>query len=550
MPPYKCGRHYHERTKKNKQVINDLATEGYYYSHKNINPVKMDLYSGYLGKVPVCVNIENNKIYLETIYTSSQNRKILIKIIDITENNLSDSYVYPVEHLTRLNAVCIDKDENVYKYVVTVLCYLRINELEHVQDNIDKYKKLYEEAVTPVIKTRITKEHPELVNDTKMMSPSYYKRVLQQSLEYNSRVDIMFAVLEYLEFISKMTNGHIDTINNQDILICLSGVPKLDNAYWNGSYMIFGNGDSIFYPLASLDVIGHELTHGLVQGICDLEYRGHSGALNESYADIFGTMLEFYVYDKYSNKLLQKSDWCIGEDLAINKSCLRNMQDPHSCEQPAKMYDQYYVDPNSMIDYGGVHINSGIPNHCFYLTSQSVDKYEALKMFINCLYKLFRQSNFFGFSETLSKLSNNKSINTSLSQVGLAGPGTVPGPTRPSPIPVPVPSPSPYPSPKPIPVPSPIPSPVPRPSPYPIPVPRPVPSPSPYPFPSPYPSPSQYPYPYPRYPTQNSFAQYTLDPMFTSSYLQYVNDYNAYLEYYARVHLSDENKPDETVNSN
>jgi Zn-dependent metalloprotease len=59
--------------------------------------------------------------------------------------------------------------------------------------------------------------------------------------------------------------------------------------------MVFGNGDTQFYPLTSIDVIGHELTHGLIQGLPDLEYKAHSGALNESYADIVGTTFEFYI---------------------------------------------------------------------------------------------------------------------------------------------------------------------------------------------------------------------------------------------------------------
>ena len=101
--------------------------------------MNVELYSGYLGKVPIVVNIENNKMYLETLYTTSKNRNIYVKIIDIIENKLSDTYVYPVTYLTQLNAVCIDKDENLYKYVVTILCYLRINEMEHVQDNVNKY---------------------------------------------------------------------------------------------------------------------------------------------------------------------------------------------------------------------------------------------------------------------------------------------------------------------------------------------------------------------------------------------------------------------------
>ena len=277
MVQHKCGRHYIERNRKNKQEFAGPIAENQLHLQK-ITISKVELYSSYLGKVPVYAKAEEDNIYLETVYITEKKRSIYIKILDLLENSLSDSYVYPVEHLMQLRAVCINKSENLYKYAVTLLCYIRINKMENAQDNVDKYTKLYNEVTTPAIKYRIETEHPELVAENNTVSSKYYKKILQKALEYNSRVDILFAALEYLEFINRMTNGNIETINNQNILIFISGVPKLDNAYWNGSYMIFGNGDSMFYPLTSLDVIGHELTHGLIQGVCDLEYRGHSGA--------------------------------------------------------------------------------------------------------------------------------------------------------------------------------------------------------------------------------------------------------------------------------
>lgn len=495
MVQHKCGRHYIERNKKNKQEFSGPIAEGP-HPFQRITPSKVELYSSYLGKVPVNARNDEDNVYLETVYITEKNRSIYIKVLDLLENNLSDTYVYPLEHLMHLKVVCINKNENLYKYALTLLCYIKINKMENANDNVIKYTKLYNDVTNQIIKDRISKEYPELISESNVLSSKFYKKILQKALEYNSRVDLLFAALEYLEFINRMTNGNIETINNQNILIFISGVPKLDNAYWNGSYMVFGNGDSMFYPLASLDVIGHELTHGLIQGVCDLEYRGHSGALNESYADIFGAMLEFYVYDKYPDRLFGKYDWRIGEDLAIEKSCLRNMQDPHACEQPSKMYDEYYIDPNSMIDYGGVHINSGIPNHCFYLSSQYMDKYEVLKLFIDCLHKLFRQSNFAGFSDTLANLSANDNIYQALDKVGL--------PQISKPKPQPIPQPQPIPKPQPIPQ-LPIPNPRPKPIPPPYPYPR---YPYPYPYPGQYPPYPQYPYPghYPPYPGQYPYS--------------------------------------------
>jgi hypothetical protein len=419
MVQYKCGRHYIERNKKNKQEFKGFLP-GTHCGLNKITISNIELYSSYIGKVPISTRYENDNIYLETIYTTKQNRNIYIKILDLLENNLYDSYIYPLDQLMNLKAVCINKNENIYKYAVTLLCYININKMENSSDNVLKYTKLFNEINNQEISNRLSVEYPELMYDTNLLSTKYYKKILQKALEYNSRIDIMFAALEYLDFINTITNGQIDTINNQNILIFISGVPKLDNAYWNGSYMIFGNGDNLFYPLTSIDVIGHELTHGLIQGVCDLIYQGHSGALNESYADIFGTMLEFFIYNKYPNKLFGKEDWLIGEDVMIDSICLRNMKNPHLSEQPSRMYDEYYIDPTSMIDYGGVHINSGIPNYCFYLISQNINKYKALQIFIECLYKLVRYSNFYSFSETLLSISRDEYIYNALYKVGLS----------------------------------------------------------------------------------------------------------------------------------
>jgi hypothetical protein len=95
------------------------------------------------------------------------------------------------------------------------------------------------------------------------------------------------------------------------------------------------------------------------------------------------------------------------------------MKNPHLSEQPSKMYDKFYIDPTSMIDYGGVHINSGIPNYCFYLISQHINKFKTLQLFIECLYKLSRYSNFYIFSEQLLNISYDKNIYYALYEVGL-----------------------------------------------------------------------------------------------------------------------------------
>lgn len=141
----------------------------------------------------------------------------------------------------------------------------------------------------------------------------------------------------------------------------------LDNAYWNGEFMGYGNGNQAFEPLAgALDVAGHEMTHGVIENTARLEYRNQSGALNESFADIFGVLID-------------RDDWTLGEDIvksgAFPSGALRSLQDPNQGGrslrdrgfQPKNMSQYVFLRDTPEEDNGGVHINSGIPNHAFYL---------------------------------------------------------------------------------------------------------------------------------------------------------------------------------------
>jgi Zn-dependent metalloprotease len=117
------------------------------------------------------------------------------------------------------------------------------------------------------------------------------------------------------------------------------------NAYWNGTQMVFGDG------FVGLDVTAHELGHAVCQATANLTYKSQSGALNESYSDVWGAMVD-------------REDWQIGEDIPIG--VIRDMSDPNAYGQPKDM-DEYknYI----FYDNGGVHINSGIPNYACYLAS-------------------------------------------------------------------------------------------------------------------------------------------------------------------------------------
>lgn len=133
-----------------------------------------------------------------------------------------------------------------------------------------------------------------------------------------------------------------------------------DNAFWDGTQMTYGDGGSSFTPLTSLDVVGHELTHGVTEfnGTGGLIYWGESGALNESFSDIFGAAIEFVKHP-------DGGDWLVGEDIALRNQALRNMENPLLGGDPKNYFGQNWV--TTIFDNAGVHINSGVQNHWFYL---------------------------------------------------------------------------------------------------------------------------------------------------------------------------------------
>lgn len=148
---------------------------------------------------------------------------------------------------------------------------------------------------------------------------------------------------------------------------------KYGNAFWNGEQMVFGDGDGeIFLDFTvSVDVIAHELAHGLTQYTANLSYFGQPGALNESVSDVIGSL----VRQRTLGQTADEADWLIGAGLLaprVSGTALRSLKAPGTAydddvlgkdPQPATMAD--YVRTGR--DNGGVHINSGIPNHAFYL---------------------------------------------------------------------------------------------------------------------------------------------------------------------------------------
>ena len=151
-----------------------------------------------------------------------------------------------------------------------------------------------------------------------------------------------------------------------------------DNAFWDGKQMVYGDGDGDLFNSFThcIDVIGHELTHGVTQYEADLDYSNQPGALNESFSDVMGILVKQWKLGQTADK----ADWLIGEGLFTPKVkgvALRSMKEPGTAyndpvlgedSQPGNMKN--YVKTRN--DSGGVHTNSGIPNHAFYLAAVEI----------------------------------------------------------------------------------------------------------------------------------------------------------------------------------
>lgn len=156
---------------------------------------------------------------------------------------------------------------------------------------------------------------------------------------------------------------------------------RFNNAFWNGEQMAYGDGDTQIFGrfTQSLEVVAHELTHGVVTHTSNLEYINESGALNEHFADVFGVLVKQW----HQNQDVNAADWLVGAGIMVPAEdrpttfALRTFEDKLAYEndpylgddpQPKHMKNKY----TGTADYGGVHINSGIPNHAFFLAAKQI----------------------------------------------------------------------------------------------------------------------------------------------------------------------------------
>lgn len=178
-----------------------------------------------------------------------------------------------------------------------------------------------------------------------------------------------------------------------------------NNAFWDGRQMVFGDGNGVEFGnfADALDVVGHEISHGIVQYTANLAYQNQPGALNEHFADVFGVTIRQYNQGEHTSPA--KANWLIGDSIMTPLQfgdAIRSMKAPGTAyprdPQPDHM-SRYYSGPN---DYGGVHINSGIPNKVFYLASVAFgNTLTAARLWFRTLQRLRPAADFGSFKTEL-----------------------------------------------------------------------------------------------------------------------------------------------------
>ncbi|MDT7830529.1 M4 family metallopeptidase [Pricia sp. S334] len=227
----------------------------------------------------------------------------------------------------------------------------------------------------------------------------------------------------------------LDSVDGKglDIISNIHYGKDYNNAYWDGDEMTYGDGDGKEFKnfASAIDVVAHELAHGITQFLANLEYRSQSGALNEHFSDVFGTVIK----QKYLKQDISEADWLIGDSVVTEDFpgvAIRSMKAPGTANefdtQPDHM-DNYY---SGTADNQGVHINSGIPNKAFYLSCLEIGIDECALIWFETLKNLWRTANFNDMVETIiitaqRLIDGNKvrdtaadAIANSFSEVGLA----------------------------------------------------------------------------------------------------------------------------------
>jgi bacillolysin len=218
--------------------------------------------------------------------------------------------------------------------------------------------------------------------------------------DYKASVSAHYNAGKVIDFYKNLFNRNSLDDNGMPIKSFTHYGYKYNNAFWSGYEMVYGDGDGseFTYLSGDLDIVGHEMTHGVIDNTANLQYHNESGALNESIADVFGVLIS--TYDKYNvasggSWSFNSGDWVVGDDIYtphISGDALRNLSKPTLYGQPDNMSNYKYYPDTEVGDYGGVHINSGIPSKAAYLIAKTIGMEKTARIYYRALVNYMSES--------------------------------------------------------------------------------------------------------------------------------------------------------------
>ncbi len=269
--------------------------------------------------------------------------------------------------------------KNIYVDAITGEILLEIS-LLHVSDEVGTAETVYSGVRS--INTEYTGSEYTLTDNTRGQGVQTLN--CQMTIDYESAVEFTDDdnywdnVNQYYD--QYATDAHFATMSSYDYFLNVHGRNSIDNqghplwsfihfnlveqgynsnvnAFWNGQWMTYGDGDpeNGTTPLTTVDICAHEITHGLTSYTSNLTYQDESGALNEAFSDIFGASVEFYATPAYA-------DWTVGEDIGF---AFRSLADPNETNKPDTYKGNFWVFGDE--DYGGVHTNMSPLCYWYYL---------------------------------------------------------------------------------------------------------------------------------------------------------------------------------------
>jgi Zn-dependent metalloprotease len=335
--------------------------------------------------------------------------------------------------LTWYVAITTDSPLGQWKYFVNARRPLVVHRIDHVEPI--KRRQTYSADNTTEIPGRLVMDEGERSRD----------QIAQAAHDGAGQVYDYYANTHKRDAIDGQGGAMVSTVHFG------SDPEDAENAAWVGEaqQMIYGDGGRIFRPLPNgLDVVGHEFTHGIIDSTAGLIYQGQPGALNESYADVFGAMID-------------RANWTLGEQVVkpnvFPLPYLRSLEDPSAggnydpdnplqgIGQPTTVDEYANLPLSRRFDNGGVHINSGIPNHAAYLIAQSIGREKTEQIYYRALTQyLTPDANFLDAANATARAATDlyaqaevNAVRNGFAQVGIniGGADSAPPPPSTSPTP-------------------------------------------------------------------------------------------------------------------